>query len=122
MLAGSSLPVTWRRPELELKLGTVVEDALVAAYGPIEVYGFHALEALQAMIERREGGAAEDAALRSGVEPGAGGVPVQELAARAAYAVAALLGTEAAVLPGDHSAFTGENPAEFARALREVLA
>lgn len=46
----------------------------------------------------------------------------EEIAARAAYAVAALLGTEAAVLPGDHSAFTGENPAEFARALREVLA
>jgi hypothetical protein len=55
-MAGSSLPVTWRRPELELPLGTVVEDALVAAYGPIEVYGFHALEALQVMLERRKGG------------------------------------------------------------------
>ncbi len=52
-MAGSSLPVTWRRPELELPLGTPVEDALVAAYGPIEVYGFHALEALQVMMERR---------------------------------------------------------------------
>src|SRR5258708_34792583 len=55
-MAGSSLPVTWRRPELELKLGTPVEEGLVAGYGPIEVYGFHALEALQAMIERRVGG------------------------------------------------------------------
>lgn len=55
-LAGSSLPVTWRRPELELPLETPVEDALVAAYGPIEVYGFHALETLQVMIERRKGG------------------------------------------------------------------
>jgi hypothetical protein len=54
-MAGSSLPVTWRRPELELALGSAVEDALVAAYGPIEVYGFHALEALQAMVERRKG-------------------------------------------------------------------
>ena len=56
LTAGSSLPVTWRRPELELPLGACVEDALVAACGPIEVYGFHALEALQAMVERRTPG------------------------------------------------------------------
>lgn len=56
LMAGSSLPVTWRRPELELKLDTPVEDGLVAAYGPIEVYGFHALETLQVMMERRHGG------------------------------------------------------------------
>jgi hypothetical protein len=55
-MAGSSLPVTWRRPELELPLQAPVEDALVAAYGPIEVYGFHALETLQVMLERRNGG------------------------------------------------------------------
>ncbi|MCS6852641.1 MAG: hypothetical protein NZ700_15910 [Gemmataceae bacterium] len=55
-MAGSSLPVTWRRPELELPLNTPVEEALVAAYGPIEVYGFHALETLQTMMERRLGG------------------------------------------------------------------
>lgn len=55
-MAGSSLPVTWRRPELELPLQTAVEDALVVAYGGIEVYGFHALEALQVMLERRKGG------------------------------------------------------------------
>jgi hypothetical protein len=56
MMAGSSLPVTWRKPELELKLDTPIEDALVACYGPIEVYGFHALETLQVMMERRKGG------------------------------------------------------------------
>jgi hypothetical protein len=55
-MAGSSLPVTWRRPELELPLESPVEDALVATYGPIEVYGFHALETLQVMVERRLGG------------------------------------------------------------------
>jgi hypothetical protein len=55
-MAGSSLPVTWRRPELELPLETTFEDVLVAAYGPIEVYGFHALEALHVMAERRKGG------------------------------------------------------------------
>jgi hypothetical protein len=56
LMAGSSLPVTWRRPELEPKLDTPFEETLVAAYGPIEVYGFHALEALQVMMERRKGG------------------------------------------------------------------
>ncbi len=56
LMAGSSLPVTWRRPELEPRLETPFEDGLVAAYGPIEVYGFHALETLQAMMERRQGG------------------------------------------------------------------
>jgi hypothetical protein len=56
LMAGSSLPVTWRRPELELKLETPIEDGLVAAYGAIEVYGIHALETLQTMMERRQGG------------------------------------------------------------------
>jgi hypothetical protein len=56
MMAGSSLPVVWRSPELELRLDSPIEDALVAGYGPIEVYGFHALETLQVMMERRKGG------------------------------------------------------------------
>jgi hypothetical protein len=56
LMAGSSLPVTWRRPELEPRLETPFEDGLIAAYGPLEVYGFHALEALQVMMERRHGG------------------------------------------------------------------
>jgi hypothetical protein len=56
LMAGSSLPVTWRQPEYEPKLDTPIEDALVAAYGPIEIYGFHALETLQVMMERRKGG------------------------------------------------------------------
>src|SRR5213082_2864543 len=55
-MAGSSLPVTWRRPELEPKPETPFEEGLVAAHGPIEVYGFHALETLQVMMERRKGG------------------------------------------------------------------
>ena len=52
-MAGSSLPVTWRRPELELPLGSDIKEALVASRGEIEIYGFHALEALQCMVERR---------------------------------------------------------------------
>jgi hypothetical protein len=55
-MAGSSIPLTWRQPALELELGTPVEKAVVAAYGPKEPYGFHALETLQCMVERRTGG------------------------------------------------------------------
>lgn len=53
LMAGSSLPVTWRRPELELKLGTKLDGALLASRGELEIYGIHALEALQTMTERR---------------------------------------------------------------------
>ena len=53
LMAGSSLPVTWRRPELEFKLGTKITEALVASRGELEIYGIHALEALQCMVERR---------------------------------------------------------------------
>jgi hypothetical protein len=53
LMAGSSLPVTWRRPELEFKLGSRIKEALVASRGELEIYGIHALEALQCMVERR---------------------------------------------------------------------
>jgi hypothetical protein len=59
LMAGSSLPVTWRRPELDLPLETAFEEGLVAfGYdrGPAEIYLFHALETLQVMLERRRGG------------------------------------------------------------------
>ena len=54
--AGSSLPATWRRPDLELPLETNIEEALVLAHGGTESYGFHALETLQCHVERRAGG------------------------------------------------------------------
>jgi hypothetical protein len=53
LMAGSSLPITWRKPELEPPLGGGIKDALVASRGEIEIYGFHALESLQCMVERR---------------------------------------------------------------------
>ncbi len=56
LYAGSSLPVTWRRPELELPLGVPIKEALVASRGELEIYGIHALEALQCMVERRTRG------------------------------------------------------------------
>lgn len=55
-MAGSSLPFVWRTPQLELPLETPIEEGLLAAYGRIEIYGLHSLEALQTMMERRKGG------------------------------------------------------------------
>jgi hypothetical protein len=54
LMAGSSLPVTWRLPALEVPLGKTWSDAIVAGRGDIEIYGFHALETLQCMVERRD--------------------------------------------------------------------
>jgi hypothetical protein len=56
LMAGSSLPVTWRRPPLQLPRGCPLTEAVQIGYGPLEAYGFHALEALQCMAERRQGG------------------------------------------------------------------
>lgn len=58
LMAGSSLPVTWRRPEIEPPLGTDIEEAVVCFgfdRGTVEIYLFHALEVLQCMLERRPG-------------------------------------------------------------------
>jgi hypothetical protein len=59
LMAGSSLPVTWRRPELEPPLDVPLKEGLVAFgfdRGPAEIYFFHALETLQCLTERRRGG------------------------------------------------------------------
>lgn len=59
LMAGSSLPVTWRIPELAPPLGTPFEEGVaVIGYdrGTWEIYLFHALEVLQCMLERRPGG------------------------------------------------------------------
>jgi len=55
-LAGSSVPTCWRKPNLVLKKGVELTGAVQIGYGPFEAYGFHALEGLQCMVERRKGG------------------------------------------------------------------
>ncbi len=56
MLAGSSIPVTWRLPSIDLPLGCEIEDALMIGEGGSDAMDFHALEGLQCMVERRRGG------------------------------------------------------------------
>jgi hypothetical protein len=57
MLAGSSLPVTWRLPDIDIPLGCQIEEALmVSEHAGDDAMDFHGLEALQCMVERRRGG------------------------------------------------------------------
>jgi hypothetical protein len=56
LLGGSSLPVTWRLPSIELPSGCEIESALMVGEGGSDAMDFHALEGLQCMVERRRGG------------------------------------------------------------------
>ena len=56
LLAGSSLPVTRRIPQIDMPLGARVSEAMCVAVGGIDGYDIHALEAMQSMVERRRGG------------------------------------------------------------------
>jgi hypothetical protein len=53
---GSSLPVTWRMPAIDLPYNAEVEEIMGVAFGGKDVYDFHALEMMQCMAERRKGG------------------------------------------------------------------
>ena len=55
-MSGSSLPVTWRTPSIDMPLDARVREAICIAIGSVDSYDFHALETIQCMVERREGG------------------------------------------------------------------
>jgi hypothetical protein len=55
LMAGSSLPVTWRTPQVEMPLGARISEALCVCYGGVDSYDFHGLETIQCMVERRTG-------------------------------------------------------------------
>lgn len=64
LLAGSSIPVTWRIPAgADWPLGAPASEAVVVSIAesepgcrPTEMSGFHNLEFIQALLERRRGG------------------------------------------------------------------
>jgi hypothetical protein len=60
-MAGSSLPLVVRNPYIEHEIDAPIEEALSVGYihpflFGLDSYGFHALESLQCMTERRNGG------------------------------------------------------------------
>lgn len=55
-LAGSSLPVTWRLPSIDMSFDVPLAESVCVGYGGVDSYDFHALETAQCMSERRRGG------------------------------------------------------------------
>ena len=56
LMAGSSLPVLWRYPPLDVKRGAKLSEIMAVSYHTLDAYGFHALEMVQCLAERRAGG------------------------------------------------------------------
>jgi len=56
LMAGSSLPVLWRYPPVDVAGDDVVDEMVAVSYHTLDAYGFHALEMAQCLVEGRRGG------------------------------------------------------------------
>jgi hypothetical protein len=56
LMAGSSVPGTWRHPPADVARGARLAEIVAITYHTTDAYGFHALEAVQSLAEQREGG------------------------------------------------------------------
>ncbi len=56
LMAGSSVPLTWRKPAADVRKGAKLEEITAVSYHTLYGYGFHALEMVQSLAERRRGG------------------------------------------------------------------
>ena len=65
LMAGSSLPITWRRPPADVKRGARLHEIVAITYHTTDAYGFHALEFVQALAEQRQGGETGISAVQS---------------------------------------------------------
>jgi hypothetical protein len=56
LAAGTTLPVTWRLPQLNLRARTAVDEALIVVQGASPLAELHSLDGLLPVLERRAGG------------------------------------------------------------------
>jgi hypothetical protein len=56
LMAGSSLPVLWRYPPTDVRRGARLKEITATSYHRLDAYGFHAMEMIQSLAERRLGG------------------------------------------------------------------
>ncbi|HEU4754482.1 MAG TPA: hypothetical protein VFU47_15340, partial [Armatimonadota bacterium] len=56
LMAGSSVPGTWRRPPRDVTRGARLREIVGVSYHTLYGYGFHGLEMVQCLAERRRGG------------------------------------------------------------------
>jgi hypothetical protein len=56
LMAGSSVPGTWRHPPADVARGARLSQIVALTFHTTDAYGFHALEAVQSLAEQRQGG------------------------------------------------------------------
>lgn len=59
-MAGSSLPVGYRDPHVTIPMGADLQSSVAIGYSGLDIYGFHTLDVMQSILERRAPKESED--------------------------------------------------------------